>query len=107
MIIVLYILYLLILFYEPFIIMILSIFVFFMQIRKCKDSSCCIPATLELPWLPDPVLDESGDHYLKMEQVIGTETTDENRPSVNKATNNNRKTTSVNYLMIEEMVNTM
>lgn len=32
---------------------------------KLEDRSCCSePQNKNLVWLPDPVLDESGDHYL-------------------------------------------
>jgi hypothetical protein len=56
------------------------------QIRKCSDLLCCkAPKLTELEWLPDPVLDSSGDHYLPYDQVKGTVTTDENRPSARPA----------------------
>ncbi|XP_052813249.1 uncharacterized protein LOC128240590 [Mya arenaria] len=55
------------------------------QLRKCSDSSCCLPSTIprdELLWLPDPVLDEEGYHYKPYSDVKGAETNDDNRPSL-------------------------
>ena len=57
------------------------------QIRKCKDDSCCLPTRIpdeELSWLPDPVLDSSGDHYKPYAEVKGQDTNDDNRPSLMK-----------------------
>ena len=53
----------------------------FLQIRKCNDTSCCLPKQVEnIHWLPDPVLDDTGDHYRPFDEVYGTETNDDNRP---------------------------
>ena len=39
------------------------------QIRRCDDSTCCLPSTLpkeDLQWLPDPTVDENDpDHFKK------------------------------------------
>ena len=54
------------------------------QIRKCKDPSCCsAPVLSEAEVLPDPVKDESGEHFKVYEEVNGTETTEADRPSPN------------------------
>jgi hypothetical protein len=40
------------------------------QIKKCSDTSCCIPPREPgLDWLPDPVLDATGDLYLPYNMV--------------------------------------
>ena len=57
------------------------------QIRKCADPACCLPTHLErseLTWLPDPVLDSSGEHYEKYAVVRDRETTEKDRPSLKK-----------------------
>lgn len=55
------------------------------QIRKCEDRSCCSePQNKNLAWLPDPVLDESGDHYLPYSSLKSTATTEIDRPSLKK-----------------------
>ena len=45
---------------------------------------CCPPkkTTAELIWLPEPTLDDSGLHYKKYDVVNGTETTEDDRPSL-------------------------
>lgn len=58
------------------------------QIRKCTDEKCCLPTVLpreKLSWLPDPVLDDSKEHFKKYCDVNGTETTDSDRPSLKVA----------------------
>ena len=58
------------------------------QVRKCDDSSCCLPAITPpefLEWLPDPVL-KDPDHFKSYEEVKGTETTDSDRPSLQSST---------------------
>ncbi|XP_014676567.1 PREDICTED: uncharacterized protein LOC106816458 [Priapulus caudatus] len=55
------------------------------QIKKCGDPNCCIPPRASnLSWLPDPVLDESGEHYLKYKEVMSrnNDTTEADRPSL-------------------------
>lgn len=55
------------------------------QVRKCGDTSCCPAPRLSremLEWLPDPTLNPRTDHYLPLEEVIGTETTDCARPGM-------------------------
>lgn len=55
------------------------------QIRKCEDCSCCSePQNKNLARLPDPVLDESGDHYLPYSSLKSTATTKDDRPSLKK-----------------------
>jgi hypothetical protein len=65
------------------------------QIQKCKDTSCCIPSTLpaaELQWLPDPVLKENDpDHFKTYQEVKGTDTTDNDRPSLRKTSTETKK----------------
>lgn len=56
------------------------------QIRKCGDNTCCVPPRVQLPWLPDPILSEDGQHFKSMDQVIGILTTDKDRPSLQKQT---------------------
>lgn len=57
------------------------------QIKRCSDPECCVAATIERPWLPDPVYsDQNGGHYKKFQDVIGTETTEKDRPSAQKQT---------------------
>ena len=55
------------------------------QIRKCDDVNCCLPRRapddVKLDWLPDPVPDESGEHYKSYSEVVGTETDEAARPT--------------------------
>lgn len=54
------------------------------QIKKCEDPACCSPTSLpreKLDWLPDPVLDATGEHYKKYSEVKDQTTTEEDRPS--------------------------
>ena len=63
-----------------------------------------------MEWLPDPVLDGTGDHYLPYSSVVGTETMDEERPSltaVHKTKTNTKAaaaSASVNYFMLDDLV---
>lgn len=53
------------------------------QIRKCKDENCCLPPRLteeQMQWLPDPVLDDTKEHYKSFTE--GTETTESDRPTL-------------------------
>lgn len=55
------------------------------QIKKCNDVACCIAPKLspeELHWLPDPVLDLTGNHFKPYSEVKNTDTDDSDRPSV-------------------------
>ncbi|XP_070559193.1 uncharacterized protein [Ptychodera flava] len=55
------------------------------QIRKCDDTMCCTPKKTvmdDLEWLPDPVLQENGEHYKQYSEVKGTDTTENDRPSL-------------------------
>lgn len=55
------------------------------QIRKCEDCSCCSePRNKNLVWLPDPVLDDFGNHYLTYCLLKYTDTTEDDRPSLKK-----------------------
>lgn len=44
---------------------------------RCKDAACCPEPRLgwdrldEISQLPDPVLDSTGEHYLKFDEVYG------------------------------------
>ena len=61
------------------------------QIRKCDDPSCCIPATSspdQLVWLPDPVLGEDKEHFLKFSELKGIETDETDRPTLKKKLRN-------------------
>ena len=46
--------------------------------------TCCAPkeTTADLHWLPEPVLDETGDHYLPYEAVKSQDTDEKDRPSL-------------------------
>ncbi|ESP00199.1 hypothetical protein LOTGIDRAFT_173358 [Lottia gigantea] len=56
------------------------------QIRKCNDEECCQRTDNSDPdWLPDPVVGDDSN-YKDFSIVYGTETTDENRPSVKFST---------------------
>ena len=53
------------------------------QIRKCGDAMCCIPPKVEsISWLPDPVLDISGEHYVSFKDLVGKDTTEKDRQSL-------------------------
>ncbi|CAL4131250.1 unnamed protein product, partial [Meganyctiphanes norvegica] len=49
------------------------------------DRNCCLPSTLadeELSWLPDPILTSDGEHFKPYSEVKGSETTEDDRPSL-------------------------
>lgn len=50
------------------------------QIRRCDNVDCCQPGT-KWSWLPDPVIDNTGNHYQPFETVFGTDTSEKDRPS--------------------------
>ena len=55
------------------------------QIRKCADVNCCLPPSLpreKLTWLPDPMLDESGEHFKSYDVVKNESTSEKDRPSL-------------------------
>ena len=55
------------------------------QIRKCKEKNCCLPPRLtneQMQWLPDPVLNETKEHYKSYNEVKGTETNESDRPTL-------------------------
>ncbi|KAK3109149.1 hypothetical protein FSP39_023972 [Pinctada imbricata] len=54
------------------------------QIRKCDQPECCSPVTTRCSWLPDPVLDDTGNHYKSFEDVYTTNTTEEDRPTLTR-----------------------
>ena len=66
---------------------------YFFDIKKCGDSSCnmckppCLPVEefTKLKHLPDPMIAADG-HYKKFDEVFGTSTTEEQRPSLQKIT---------------------
>ena len=49
--------------------------------RRCLDATCCPPGSKIWAWLPDPVVDQSGKHHKPFESVLGTDTTEKDRPS--------------------------
>ena len=52
------------------------------QIRKCDDAMCCIPPKVEsISWLPDTILDVSGEHFISYKDLNGKVTTEKDRPS--------------------------
>ncbi|CAC5407819.1 unnamed protein product [Mytilus coruscus] len=58
------------------------------QIRKCSDRNCCLEPSLsaeKLQWLPDPVLEEDGNHCKKYNDVKNQDTTEKDRPSLRQA----------------------
>ena len=54
------------------------------QIRKCEDANCCTPPKKAYQWLPDPVLDDDQVHYKPFEVVYGTETSEADRPTLQR-----------------------
>ena len=55
------------------------------QIRKCRDVNCCLPPRLtdeKMQWLPDPVLNETKEHYKSYNEVKGTETNESDRTTL-------------------------
>ena len=58
-----------------------------LQIKKCTDLDCCTSSKLprtELNWLPMPILDSSGAHYVPYEEAKGMKDANErDRPSLN------------------------
>lgn len=54
-----------------------------------SDRACCLEPVVsedDMKWLPDPVLGESGEHYKAYEEVNGTETSENDRPSLKEPT---------------------
>lgn len=39
------------------------------QIRRCNNKKCCLPSSLPLKWLPDPVLADDRDPFKKYIEV--------------------------------------
>ncbi|CAC5366714.1 unnamed protein product [Mytilus coruscus] len=56
------------------------------QIRRCSDAECCLLPSREWQWLPDPILDYTRQHYKAFEAVLGTVTTEKDRPSFTNQT---------------------
>lgn len=53
------------------------------QIKKCQNAECCIPGESgDIPWLPDPMLDDTGDHFYQYSVAKTMETTEVDRPSL-------------------------
>ena len=84
------------------------------QIRKCTDTTCCSPpitSDQQRQWIPDPVMEENGEHYKPLSEVIGTETTDSDRPGIiprqkSKMANSKRQAPApeMDYFLADEMV---
>ena len=59
------------------------------QIKKCTDESCCVAPQLPremLSWLPDPVMEDDGEHFKTYQQAMALEsTTDKDCPSIKAA----------------------
>ena len=57
-----------------------------LQIKSCMNPTCCIPTKLnqeELKWLPLPILDSSGLHYLPYDKAkLLKKADDRDRPSI-------------------------
>ena len=51
------------------------------QIRKCDKVECCGLRNELYPWLPDPELNETKDHFKDFQEVLGTNTTQKDMPS--------------------------
>ncbi|XP_053376613.1 uncharacterized protein LOC123531671 [Mercenaria mercenaria] len=56
------------------------------RVKKCDSQTCCTPvrnSSREIPpFLPDPEIDpENQDHYKSFEDVLGTSTSERDRPS--------------------------
>ncbi len=86
-----------------------TIYILPFQIAKCDDRTCCKEPALDRElreWLPDPILDSEGEHYLPLDDVIGTETTDRDRPSAKPSHKAGGKTTTsiVDYFLLDELV---
>ena len=58
------------------------------QIRKCDDPECCSPPVKHREWLPDPMLQDNGDHYKAFNDVFGTDTNENDRPTLVKPVDN-------------------
>lgn len=56
------------------------------QIRRCSDEDCCQQPAHEWEWLPDPVLDHTGKHFKSLEAVLGSVTSEKDRPSFRNQT---------------------
>ena len=79
------------------------------QVRKCQDSTCCLAPKLpfeNLKWLPDPVLNAKGAHYLPYSEVkLLPETNETDRPTLKKPKVQQQKKkevagTSSNFIII-------
>ena len=65
------------------------------QIKKCTDPDCCTPSKVphaELTWLPMPILDGSGEHFVSYEEAK------------NMADNNERDRPSLKVQKVKEFV---
>ncbi|XP_019632046.1 PREDICTED: uncharacterized protein LOC109475723 [Branchiostoma belcheri] len=66
------------------------------QLKKCTSANCnvCVLSPTRLPpevfdtlsFLPDPMLDPSGEHYLSFAELYGKPTTEADRPSLKQPT---------------------
>jgi hypothetical protein len=82
------------------------------QLRKCDDDKCCpAPTDRRFPtsplWLPDPVLDDTKEHYKPCADVMGEETTDAHRPSMQKTAKKKlakiEDQPNINHFMIDDI----
>ncbi|KAJ8375334.1 hypothetical protein SKAU_G00059140 [Synaphobranchus kaupii] len=74
------------------------------QIRKCDNTECCsVPILLpeRMIWLPDPMPDASGDHYLTLDEVMGTDTDDTHRPSTQQSHKHKQATTATTAACVD------
>ncbi|XP_052781350.1 uncharacterized protein LOC128217930 [Mya arenaria] len=62
------------------------------QIRKCDNPECCGPSSLDLEWIPDPMLDDSKNHYRPFDELYGSETSECDRPTFQKPTERKKAT---------------
>jgi hypothetical protein len=58
------------------------------QIRKCVDPECCSPLTKPREWLPDPMLQDNGEHYKDLKDVFGIDTSETDKPTLLKPSDN-------------------
>ena len=60
------------------------------QIRKCNNRLCCSATHVSddsLKWLPDPMLDASGEHFLPFQEAWNRNTNESDRPTLKTKSN--------------------
>ncbi|XP_073720261.1 uncharacterized protein [Misgurnus anguillicaudatus] len=75
------------------------------QLHKCDDTACCSVPVLppeKMIWLPDPMPDSSGDHYLTLAEVMGKDTVDAHRPSAQQS-HKNKLAACVDFFMSDAL----